>query len=104
MKLSEVRPCDNCGGKIAPIFYVARVSQAMFMPRTNQVLAMTQYLGGNLVLGEMFSGDDDVVKIMGDEIPELWTKLFLCQDCAVMKSVDLASLMEKVNNRKDKSE
>src|SRR3990172_1147169 len=51
MKLSQIRPCDNCGRKIAPSFYVARFSIALFNPRaTNEVLGMTHTFMAHWVL------------------------------------------------------
>ena len=95
MKLSQLRPCDNCHGPLSHgHFYVVRVTQALVLPRTtNQVLGLTQYFGGNLALAEMFAPDDDAIKILGDEQKELMYEFLLCQDC-FLRPVDLAMLME----------
>jgi hypothetical protein len=38
MKLSDARPCDSCHGPIPPLFYIVRISAALFEPKsTNQV-------------------------------------------------------------------
>lgn len=103
MKLSELRPCDNCGQKIAPLFYVARVSQAMVMPAANQVLGMTQYFNGNLALAEMFAPEDEVVKVFGEEKKELMDELLLCSDCACEKYLNLLVLVEKRNQAKSEN-
>jgi|GEM_PF-4489249 len=102
MKLSQLRPCDNCRGPLMHgYFYVVRVSQAFVLPRqANQVLGLTQYLGGNLPLAEIFAPDDDVVKILGDENKELMHEIFLCQDCA-LQPVDLLGLVETRAQKKD---
>lgn len=107
MKLSEIRPCDNCGGKIVPMFYVVRFSVAMFAPRaTNEMLGLTQMFGGSLQLAEVMGADPEAVKIAGDEEPALWTDLLICQDCfmgisrdgsRVIKPLNLALLAEKVS-------
>lgn len=97
MKLSEIRPCDNCGGPITPHFYVVRMSIALFNPKaTNQVLGMAQYFGGHLALAELFSPHEDVVTVAMDEKEHkvLQTELFLCQDC-YLRPVNLAELAEK---------
>ena len=100
MKLSEIRPCDNCGGKIAPAFYIVKTSLVMFNPQeTNQVLGMTQYFGGALGLAEAMAPEADVVKIAGDEQERLWDKIFICMDC-FCKGFNIAQIIEKVNERK----
>lgn len=96
MKLSQIRPCDNCRGKIAPVFYVFRISQAIFTPEANRTLAMMQYLGGNVELGELFApGSDDAVVVMGDKEKELMLELFICQQCFLKGPLDLAILWER---------
>lgn len=100
MKLSEIRPCDNCGGKIAPNFYVIRSSLAIFNPHeTNQVLGMSQYFGGALGLAEVMSPQAEVVKIAGDEQEGLWEEIFVCMDC-FCKGFNIAHTIEKANNKK----
>ncbi len=107
MKLSEIRPCDLCGGKISPNFYVLRFSVAFFSPSTRQVLAMTDYFNGNLALGEMFSGDEDVVKVAMDDREhgkQLTDEVFLCQECYMMKKISLPELAEKIHDRRKEKE
>ena len=107
MKLSEIRPCDECGGQIAPIFYVVRSSIAMFDSKaTNQTLGLMQYFGGGtagLALAEVMGGRSEVVKIGGYEDERLWTEIILCQEC-YMKKVNLALLAEKISDRESDSE
>jgi hypothetical protein len=105
MKMSELRPCDNCGGVIAPMFYVVRFSIALFKKQAvNEVMGMTQYFGGALDLAEMFVGDDEVVRVAMDdqETKMLRTELYICQECYLMKPLHLAVLAEKVNERSKK--
>lgn len=105
MKLSELRPCDNCGGKIIPTFMVLRISHALFKPQAmNEVLGMTQYFQGHLELAEMFVGDESVVLVTGDEDKQLMTELFICQDCYMMKPLDIAQLVEKRHDALQKSD
>jgi hypothetical protein len=100
MKLSECRPCDKCGGKISPTFYVIRFTQALFTPNAGRTLAMTQYLGNNLELGELFAPEsDDAILVLGDQNKHLMEELLICQPCFLDGPLDLASLSEKRNNQ-----
>lgn len=98
MKLSEIRPCDSCGGKIAPVFYVIRMSPAVVnSSAVNQILGLNQYFGGNaLDLAEAMSPEPEVVKIAMDEKEhkQLTVELRICQDCYI-KPISLAQLAEK---------
>jgi hypothetical protein len=95
-KVTDLRPCDNCGGKINPIFLVLRVSQAAVDAHAvNQVLGMAQIMGGSLALGELFSTQTDVIKVFGDEEPGLMTEIFICQECFYGNPLDLAGLVEQ---------
>ena len=106
MKLSQVRPCDNCGGKIAPMFYVIRFSMAMFKVReVNTNLGLAQMFGGNLGVAEAMSQNAEAVMVFGEEKSELWTELFICQACFTgdpnKPRVDLAILAERVGKEKN---
>lgn len=97
MKLSQLRPCDVCGGKIAPSLYVLRMSIALFKPQaTNEVLGLTQIFQGALGLAEVFAPDDDAVIVAMDdkEYRELMHEFFICSDC-YMKPIDLPLLVER---------
>lgn len=99
MKLSDIRPCDQCGGKIAPMFYVVKSSIAMFNRNAvNEQLGLVQMFGGGgagIALAEVMGAHgNDVVMIAGDEDEQLWFEFYLCQDC-FMGPVNLAVLMEK---------
>ena len=99
MKLSELKPCAACHGKIAPIWYVVRISQAMLNPRAaNQTLGLAQMFGGNLALAEVMSPQPDCVLVMGDAEPGLMTELSICQNCFLMGKVELPILMEEANH------
>lgn len=101
MKLSELRPCDNCGGKIAPQFYVIRITQAFVTPSANQTLGLATMFHGNLGLAEVFSPDPDPVKVLGDEEPSLMTELIVCPDCYLRGKTDLVMLVEKQRDSRD---
>lgn len=95
MKLSEIRPCDNCGGKVAPQFYLVRGTLALFSPQAaNATLGLTQMFGGALALAEAMSPDPEVVKLASDHDKSLQSELFLCQTC-YMGDVNLALLNDK---------
>jgi hypothetical protein len=100
MKLSELRPCDVCGGKLAPSFYVLRMSIALISPTpTNQVLGLAQYFQGNLGLAEVFAPESDqavVVAMDEKEHTGLMQEFFVCTTC-YMAPICLAELVEKRN-------
>lgn len=102
MKLSELRPCASCGGKLTPMWYVIRVSHALINPTAgNQVLGLTQMFGGNLALAEVMAPETDCVLITGDKEPSLMTEIHICQDCFLMKPIEMGILMESVNREKE---
>ena len=95
MKLSELRPCDCCGEKIAPQFYVVRSSLAIFSPNAARAtLGLNTMFGGALALAEAMSPDPEVVKLAGDHDKRLWSEFFLCSKCH-MGDVNLALLNDK---------
>ncbi len=105
MKLSQLRPCDCCGGKIAPIFNVVRISMAVMNQQAiSREIGMAQICGGHLGLASIIGANEDVVKIAGDEDSKLMTELYICNDCMFLKPVNLAELMEQETARKDKLE
>jgi hypothetical protein len=106
MKLSELRPCDNCGGQVQPFFYVLRYSIALFKPTaTRQTLGLMQMFNGALALAEAMSPEPEVVTVAMDD-PEskaLMVELRLCQEC-FMSPICLAEIGEQVTARGDKQE
>ncbi len=95
MKLSELKPCRNCGKMPVSHFYVVRTSMAFFSPKAaQQILGLNTYFGGALGLAELFSPDPEMIKIAGNENPILWTEYLLCMEC-YMSKVTLAELAEK---------
>ncbi len=96
MRLSELRPCDLCGGAIAPIFYLVDVQVAVVDAQaTNTTLGLRQALGGSMVLADAM-GPGGEVRLGG---PELTTRLFVCQGCHL--SVGLARAAGIVSEREE---
>ncbi len=107
MKLSELKPCDHCGGPLPPSWWIVRVSQAMLdREATQETLGLMQMLGGSLAIAEaMGARSEEAVLVMGDKVTGLWTEIFLCQDCALGMNDDhgdynLGELLVKVEERK----
>lgn len=95
MKLSELKPCAVCGGKLVPIWYVLRISQAMLKPNAaNTVLGLRQMFGGSIALAEAMAPEPDCVLVMGDQEPLLMDEIHVCQACFLEKSLDMPVLME----------
>lgn len=105
MKLSEIRPCDACGGEIVPVFYVLRLSMALFKPQAvNTTMGLAQMFHGNITLAEVMSSQPEAVTVLGDENPDLMTELLICQECLLGKPLDMALLLDKVQtNEKEDS-
>lgn len=94
MKLSELRPCDNCGGKIAPAFFIVRISQALVLPSAQQSVGLMMMFRGNLKLAEAMSPNPDAVMVFGDQDKSLMTELIICQGCYPAGKIDLVRLAE----------
>ncbi len=103
MKLSQIRPCDNCGGAFkGGVFNVVRTSLAFVSPNAaKQVLGLNQYFGGALGLAESMAPEPDAVKIAMDEDRTLMTEILICQECFTSE-LNYAILAEKVNDRLSK--
>lgn len=105
MKLTDLRPCDQCGGPVGQHFYVLDVSQAMVSPRAaNEVLGTAMILGGiqnpgALAIAEVMAPRaDEAVMVFGEKDLALNTRLLVCQDC-VFGSIELAMLLEAASQR-----
>jgi len=97
MKASDLRPCDNCGGKIAPLFYVIRFSVAVIDGHAvNELMGLTQMFDGHMQLAEVFSSHGSLAHVAMDEkdSKELMTELYLCGGCYADR-VNLALLAER---------
>jgi hypothetical protein len=101
MKVSDLRPCDKCGGKIAPLFYRVRFTQALINPdAVNQFVGMHRFFGGkaSAALVENFApASTDAVLFFGDKDRSLEVELLICNDCFLNGGIDLAMLSEKRN-------
>jgi hypothetical protein len=100
MKLSQLKPCRDCGGPLGQIFYVMRWSMALVSPQAARgVLGTAMAMGaplsyGSLQVAEALAPDAEAVKIAGDEMPEGWTSVNVCQDCWIKRVGDLAERSE----------
>ena len=83
IKTTDLRPCDNCGGPIAPFFYRLEIKFRQLMVDYSAVnqLGTAAILGGNIGLGAIMSPDRDVlIEMPGYRIDkELW----LCINCVL---------------------
>lgn len=80
-KASELRPCAICGQPLRkpPLiqWYVVRVATVILKPEAlNQVMGMTQAMGGSLALAETFVPQPNVA----DEVPGA-VELHVCYSC-----------------------
>lgn len=82
MKLSELRPCAKCGGKIAPIFYRVTIEGYVIDPSSaNQVLALNQMFGGNaLHIAETMAPNADGAAMLLQSKSGL-----ICADCFISR-------------------
>jgi hypothetical protein len=103
VKVSELRPCDNCAGPIAPTFYVVRFSQAIInAAAVNEFMGMHQFFQGkaSAALVENFApAAGDAALVFGDKDKTLETELFVCQRCVLAGPIDLAMLQERRNHQ-----
>lgn len=86
MKASELHMCNGCNGTLLSpgigTFYKVRVS--LCLPKPNAVrlaIAAQMMFPGAVAVARAFTGDEDVVIVVGDESPALWTDLLLCFEC-----------------------
>lgn len=105
MKLSELHPCDECGGTLlapsAATFLVVDVQQAMVDGRAVQRMQGMAALWNRpltdpkaLQLAETMGPDQgEAVMLFGEKNPELKTGLFLCMNCGT----SLMLLVERRN-------
>jgi hypothetical protein len=100
MKLSELKPCDCCGGPIVKdgniTWMVIKTSLAVISPKAaQQVMGMTQYFGGALGLAEAMSPEPEAVKIVANEQDGQWSEIHVCMDCYMLKLGAIAGLAER---------
>ena len=100
IKLSEIRPCDNCSGPLAPLFSVVNIRMAVFNRQNiNSVLGTSQIFGHrSLALAEaMAPGADDAIEVLDE--PDSVTRIFLCQKCYT-EDINIAVIGERLATRK----
>jgi len=96
IKLSELRACDSCGGKLAPFFQHIQIRHAIFNSRNvNAVLGTMQIWSQSsmqaLKVAEALApGADDAVEVLDES--ETTTELFLCNEC-LLKPICLGELL-----------
>jgi len=102
MKISELRPCDNCGKAISPTFYVVRFSLAVinYGALSENIGLMTMF-GGSISMAETFTSQPEVVTVTGDKHKSLEVEAYICTDCFV-QDVNLAHLQSLVEARQNK--
>lgn len=119
MKLSELRPCDNCKGPLTgkpptrcPTWYVIRTSQALVDARAaQQTMGLTQYFGGmkTLLLAEAMTPNPEAVVFLSDknaggvEKPDTWKEgeIHICFACAGGGNLNLCELIERLHRTED---
>lgn len=95
MKLSELRPCDGCGGVLMPpsagMFYVVDLQGAILdRAALMQVDGIGRIWGKSVMedprvlrIAETFAPlGDQAVQLLGEHRPELKSRLLLCMNCA----------------------
>lgn len=98
-KLTDLRPCDACGGPVGLQFYTVRLSLTLVKAdAVNQFMGMHQFFGGraSIPLIENFApAAAEAVVVAGDRDPSLMTECVICQGCYLDAPIDLALLTEK---------
>ncbi len=90
MKIEDLRPCDNCQGPVAPVFYQVALTQTMINAQAvNAHLGLQMQLGGSHQLAKVMGTDEDVDHKLGT------TTLYICQDCTLSKEINLGSLIQQ---------
>lgn len=80
---TRIRPCDECGGKIGPDFYVVKVAQGLVdYAAVNRHLGLAQMLQ-SAALAEVLGPDEALERIVAGEDANGWPERVLCQRCFV---------------------
>jgi hypothetical protein len=104
LKLSELRPCDACGGQITPFFQHIQIRHAIFNARNvNATIGIMHGWGRTLadrdamqalnVAEALSPGADAAVEVLDE--PDATTTLFICNECYLNKPLDLAMIAER---------
>ena len=97
MKLSDLKPCAACGGRLEGVFYCIEIKPACVSKELQQAVGLSRAFGFPLGLAQVFAGDAAAVKL---EEPEAVETLFLCCGCYV-ESQSLAVLVEREQKREE---
>lgn len=104
MKCGELRPCDNCGGSIAPVFY--RVSVQQIGLKLNEIkrhMGLAQFFGdGNVgfALANIMGTDPDIDQPIGNTV-----NMMLCTNCACMPDTPpIGALIERLAEKHPKED
>ena len=77
MEASDLRPCDKCGDRLDPTWYIIKLSQCMSTPNG--------------------------IVVMGETMPSMWTDLLVWQSCVLgMKGDAEIDLGELISNEMER--
>lgn len=102
MKISEVRPCDNCSKPLAEAgtFYVIDFSHAIVSRAAyRELIGLAMMLGDSVTLAEVMSPNPEIITVFGDAEPSLRTRLLICNTCFITGTIDLAAAAERLADR-----
>lgn len=107
-KLTDLRPCDRCGGPVGFQFYTVRTSLTFVkLQAVQQFAGMHMFFGGraSAALIENFAPEAaDAVIVAGDQEPKLMTEFVICSGCYLDHPIDLPMLTEQRNAARRSSE
>lgn len=86
MKITELKPCENCDGAIYPVFYRVTVEQiAVDSNAVTRMLGLSAMFNGSLGLAEVFAPIDDMTTTIQTN------STVLCNNCAI--DISLAAVL-----------
>ena len=102
-KLTELRPCDNCGGSITPVFYKVEIqTSGIDLQATRRNLGLAAFFGGGgagLALASAMGDGDEVVKHVGEPV-----QLVLCTNCYCGISAEPCNLAVLADQRAQRTD
>lgn len=94
MKANELRPCDLCGGAIAPLFYRIDVTLAAIRAEAvNRLIGTTQIRGGGpaaMRVADALAGEE-----VTEELTEGCSRLLVCQTCLLERTGGLPEAIDR---------
>ena len=114
IRLSELRPCDFCGGPLGANFQVIEVKHALLGQGAREVIGM-MHMGFPLGLAETMSARGEEAVIVAEE-QELVTRLFACNQRrdkegnildsigCYLKPMNISAAVEKLNSRENEKD